>query len=69
MGREIYRYHLSELERFGTCEVCGREGPLFIQIEERHYCFSYNGKQYEGWTHHGCHTLFGHKECLIKMRR
>jgi hypothetical protein len=68
-NREVYRYKLYELERHGSCEVCGKRGPLFIQVEERYYCFQHGGKRYEGWTQHKCRSLFGHRECLIKMRR
>lgn len=73
-----YRYQLRSTgqssSRYGTCEVCGEYCPdVFIQIEEVQYSLLPEEKnvipEEFAWTHFGCHTLFGHKECLESKQR
>lgn len=69
-----YKYNLSSCDessnKLGICQVCGKYvTEVFIQIEERHYNFTHNNINYEGWTHHNCNTLFGHENCLKSKQR
>ncbi|WP_028841974.1 hypothetical protein [Thermodesulfovibrio yellowstonii] len=76
-----YRYKLQKL--FGWtikgCEVCGDKNneDVYIQTEERKYFLQKDIvlkndtiiKAGWRWTRHGCISLYGHKECLIKARK
>ncbi|MCL4296270.1 MAG: hypothetical protein KJ077_11100 [Anaerolineae bacterium] len=62
-----YRYRLSSTgnssAKYGPCEVCGKHASeVFSQSEEREY-------EPGQWTGLGCHSYFGHKECLEGKRR
>ena len=66
-----YRYRLSSTgyssKRYGNCEVCGKYvSEVFYQAEERAFTRP-DGTQ--GWTQQKCVSKFGHKECLLKLRR
>lgn len=67
-----YRYRVTNTRKssdhYGNCEVC--EKPVVevhIQTESRHYRRTSDGV--ESWTHHGCHSLFGHQKCLEQQRK
>ena len=69
--------------QFGRCEVCRKHvSEVFLQTEEMRYTPSsdniervledprfYTGSDKLGWTQAGCHSLFGHKECLLERRK
>lgn len=62
---EVYRYHIVSTEhsshKFGNCEVCHLPvAEVFHQTEEREYKPGY-------WTF--VLDLFGHEECLRKIRK
>ncbi len=62
-----YQYTLTSLRessaKYGNCDVCHKHvSEVFIQRETREYAPDH-------WTHEGCHTLFGHKECLERQRK
>lgn len=70
------KYRLTSLgyssERFGVCEVCKKHvSDVHYQVEEQYYHHvaraDYPG--HSGWTHSGCHSYFGHEECLRGKRR
>ena len=65
-----YRYMLKATwlnsSVLGPCEVCGKHAPtVYHQIEEREYVRPDGSR---GLTHDGCRDLYGHEECLVKMR-
>jgi hypothetical protein len=68
-----YKYKIASTknssEKYGNCEVCKKSVPeVFIQTEVRHYKTDDSGQK--RWTFHGCRdSLFGHKECLAKVRK
>ena len=70
-----YRYRLISTgyssDKYGNCEVCGKHvSEVFSQSEEQYYTIERNGKMiHEGWTKCGCSDYFGHKECLLGVRR
>ena len=62
-----YRYKLfrtgSSSDKFGNCEICNKPSDsIYYQIEEREY-------QKNRWTHYKCFDHFGHKDCLISIRK
>lgn len=66
----MYRYKLTNTQesskKYGMCEVCGKHvSEVYHQVEEKQY--NIDGKI--GWTQHKCSNLFGHKECLKKLRK
>ncbi len=66
-----YRYRLISTgagsQKYGSCAGCGEDpAEVFHQIEERAYT-RYDGT--DGWTSQGCHSIFGHRACLIGRRR
>jgi len=65
------RYRLCEMkygsEIYRACDVCGEKTQdVYIQIEEKRYWNPVFHRY--SWTHAGCELLFGHKECLQKIR-
>lgn len=49
--------------KYGNCEVCGEFcSTIYHQVE---------GKEYEpgSITHFNCHSMFGHEDCLISIRK
>lgn len=51
--------------KYGPCEVCDKApDTTYHQIERRAYLSGGKLK----WTNHGCHDLFGHRECLEQMQ-
>ena len=68
----IYRYKLSSADessaKLGNCDICGKHAAeVYHQTEEKFYRI--DRIKHEGWTQHGCKTLFGHEECLLIARR
>lgn len=68
-SKHHYRYRLSNTGsgsyRYGPCEICGKPASeIHIQIEEQMIIHS-DGSW--SWTH--SRTLFGHRECLLKIQR
>ncbi|AVX21620.1 hypothetical protein SAMN02745885_01631 [Carboxydocella sporoproducens DSM 16521] len=66
-----FRYRIKSLGassiKFGPCEVCGKPATeVFLQIEQRKYQKPSGEISY---TQHGCRDMFGHYECLLRMRR
>lgn len=62
-----YQYRITSTgyssARYGNCEVCGKPaGEVYLQIESVEYA---PGR----FTHYGCRDYFGHKECLLAVRR
>ena len=65
------RYRLDKIEYasriYKTCDVCGEKTQdVYIQIEEKRYWNPVFHRY--SWTHAGCDILFGHKECLQRIR-
>jgi len=70
----MYRYKLRPLgassEKYGDCEVCGKNcSDVHYQSEQKHYSFIHKGEKHEGWTHHETFNRFGHKSCLESQQR
>ena len=82
---KMYRYRListgASSHKYGPCKVCGEHATeVFSQVEERSYelpgtleeqledAAKYRGGGW-GWTHDGCYSLLGHKDCLVNRRR
>lgn len=70
----MYKYRLINTgyssSKYGLCEVCGEYvSEIFHQIEMKRYFIENNCKVLEGWTYNDCHDLFGHKECLLLLRK
>lgn len=70
----MYKYILTTTghssSKYGLCEVCGEyASEIFHQIEMKRYLIENNDNVFEGWTNYGCHNLFGHKECLLLLRK
>ena len=68
----MYHYKLkSTLEssqKFGKCAVCKKHHTeTFMQVEEKEF-LSIETKKIE-LTQFRCRTIFGCKECLIKVRK
>jgi hypothetical protein len=68
--QEKYRYILkltnNSSQKYGNCEICNKPvTEVFHQTEER--SFVYNNEEH--WTQYKCNNLFGHKECLMEIRR
>lgn len=67
-----YRYTLKNTgyssAMYGKCEVCGKKASeVYHQTEERKYTRP-DGSI--GWTRDKCNdSVFGHKSCLMKLRR
>lgn len=62
-----YKYELinsnASSAKLGPCEICGNHvNDFYHQIEERKL-------QSGQYTRSGCSDLFGHKECLLKIRK
>lgn len=70
--------------RFGPCDVCGEHvSEVFLQTEEKRFYIDEGDlamiddpetrAEWQetgwGWTQHECFDYFGHKECLMEMRR
>ena len=72
-NKKNYHYKLSSTNlssnTYGVCEICGKHvSEVFVQTETR-YFFNIITKNIS-LTHAGCHpTRFGHKECLLSIRR
>ena len=81
----MYRYRLlstgASSHKYGPCEICGKHATeVFSQCEERTYDLPgtleerledaavYIGGML-GWTHDGCCSLYGHKECLTDQQQ
>lgn len=73
----MYYYELKSTgassSKFGPCEVCGEyASEVFLQTEQQTYELDELDIQ-EGVTSnlttYGCKDYFGHKECLLKIRR
>jgi len=79
-----YRYRLSSTgassDRYGVCEPCGlHAAEVFVQVETREFQLSPEAMaiprvaelhpEGTGETYHGCRTLFGHEDCLVRARR
>jgi len=65
------RYRLDRMEDGARierrCDVCGgKTRDVYVQIEEKRYWNPIFHRY--SWTHAGCEILFGHKECLQKIR-
>lgn len=63
----MYRYELIRKkyssEYFGKCEICGKHcNKIYHQIEEREF-------KPDKYTRYKCFDHFGHKNCLILMRK
>jgi hypothetical protein len=70
MKNGTYRYRITSTDasssRYGNCEVCGNHvTEVHYQVEERYYI---QGSE-SGWTRYKCHSLFGHKECLLNSQK
>lgn len=66
----MYRYRIKNTrassEKFGPCEVCNtRVSEVYYQVEEE----SYTASGATEWTQCGCKSLFGHLDCLERVRR
>ena len=49
--------------KYGPCEVCGNfVSDMFYQSESRNTDHGIS-------TFAGCHSLFGHEDCLVSKRR
>lgn len=71
MKETTYRYRLKSTgagsAKYGSCEVCGGQvSEMFYQSEE---CAYLRPDGTQGWTMHKCVGKFGHKECLLRIRR
>ena len=63
-----YRYKLKQQhassDKYGNCEICGKSvSDVYSQSKE--HKFVLDGKEH--WAYDG--DAFGHKECLINIRR
>lgn len=70
VGDYVYRTYSTEAssEKYGVCEVCGKHvSEVFHQVEGRVY-FS-KSRDELGVNHLNCHSLYGHKECLLKQQK
>ncbi|MGB0989279.1 MAG: hypothetical protein ACPGUI_00465 [Halarcobacter sp.] len=70
--KEVYRYMLNSQRessaRYGNCEVCKKHASeVFYQVEEKAFFNPVSSEH--SWTQHNCNSTFGHKECLIGLRR
>jgi hypothetical protein len=64
----MYKYKLtstgSSSQKYGNCEVCkGHVIEVFIQTEEKSFIY----ESREHWSQQN--SIFGHKECLISIRK
>ena len=67
----MYKYKIYSTgyssERFGLCEICNKHvSDVFHQVEGRQYK---SGSGKKGWTRFNCHSLYGHKDCLISQQK
>jgi hypothetical protein len=70
MGERIiekYRYTLKSMnsgsDKYGPCEICKKHADtVYYQKESRFY-------KGGGWTYSGCNSYFGHKDCLLSVRK
>lgn len=65
-----FRYRLRSTgcssARYGLCEVCRTHcAEVWVQVEQRRV----SDPDGAFWTYWKTSSLFGHKECLISMRR
>lgn len=63
-----YKYNLRQQhassDKLGNCEICGKfVSDVYSQSKEHKFMFG--GKEH--WAYDS--DVFGHKECLIKIRR
>jgi hypothetical protein len=67
--KPAYRYRLKKLdagsEKYGKCEMCKKtvRGKMYTQVEEKSFISS--GRVH--WARTG--DAFGHKSCLMEMRK
>lgn len=70
---ERYKYAITSThassDKYGACEVCKkRASEVFSQSEQREYFSPLKNR--ESKTFAGCRPhIFGHKKCLISVRR
>ena len=69
--QEHYQYTLIAKRHssasYGPCEVCkSPASEVYHQTERRQYTRS-DGST--GWSHEGCTDTFGHRDCLLALRR
>lgn len=67
----MYQYKLTNTKesssKYGNCDVCGKHvSEVYSQIEEKEY---HRPDGSLGYTHHDCHSYFGHEECLTSKQR
>ena len=67
-----YHYTMKDLgagsAKFGPCEVCGQKcDTTYYQSETRDFTSAVT--KVSGQTHHGCHHIYGHRECLLAQRK
>lgn len=68
-GDYVYRMSTtgSCSQRYGVCEVCNNHvSEVYLQSEGRLYI---NDTKELAVTYANCNTTFGHKECLLSVRR